>query len=242
MTLAIKNHNFSSSLNILQVELRLFSPSPAATHLFYQTLHPESAPFLLKQNRPSTNFTTRTIDWMSSTRRVPQIAVIPSESANVGFGFLVYRENVHSIEKFLDSNQRPIEIETIGETFPTSESHFSEHWVTLLRSAQSDLPVEDYHFMGQWQKEQHGKGPVHFSSTIAGMLVEIYPLRKNLPDSIEFLIAVDHVQTLLDRLQVLNFEGARYQLIRQEDRKALLRDPDDRLVQLIEKVVNDSLH
>lgn len=81
-------------------------------------------------------------------------------------------------------------------------------------------------FLGDWSKEQHEEGPVHYSHRCEGILFEIYPLRKNHPATIELLVAVVNPIQKCAELGCSPLVGMR---------GTVFEDPDGRLVQIIDK-------
>lgn len=61
-------------------------------------------------------------------------------------------------------------------------------WVSVIRSENIDETREFYRELGSWEIEKHGDGPTHYALTHNQQIFEIYPLRKNEPSTLEFLI------------------------------------------------------
>lgn len=79
-----------------------------------------------------------------------------------------------------------------------------------------------------FQEEKHGAGPIHFSTCISGVVVELYPLRDDTAsttDPCRIGITVDSVSNVVPVLETLGME--QYATL-------CFRDPDGRIVELSE--------
>lgn len=81
-------------------------------------------------------------------------------------------------------------------------------------------------------REQHGSGPVHFSTTLeSGVVMELYPGPVN--DG-RIGIGVDSIEYILGRLSEMGTQPLVH--VRGGEKTVVIRDPDDRRVELIEKI------
>ena len=88
-------------------------------------------------------------------------------------------------------------------------------------------------------KERHGSGPEHYSMELDNLLMEIYPddflygVEKSSTYQSQMHFEVDHLDAVVMRV------GKRYLFSRPERKsigyRAIMRDPDNRLVYLLEK-------
>jgi len=82
-------------------------------------------------------------------------------------------------------------------------------------------------------KEKHDKGHEHYSCTLDGLVIEIYPVNKEIaqPDSLGF--AVTNLNKVIERIG--NNYVHRPPMRTGYGRRAVIKDPDNRLVHLVEK-------
>lgn len=109
----------------------------------------------------------------------------------------------------------------------------------VLRTSNPDALLPFYQALGlQFQTEQHGSGPLHFSCEIGGVVLEIYPSKPGQIDA-DFSspmlgFRVDSLETTLENLRAL---GVAIPEIKTADwgHFCNVRDFDGRAVQLVEK-------
>lgn len=78
--------------------------------------------------------------------------------------------------------------------------------LVVIRSANIDRAVAFYQALGlQFTKESHGKGPEHYTSEVAGVVFEIYPIAPNqMPTTaVRLGFRVDHLDELVLRLSAI---------------------------------------
>ncbi len=199
-----------SRQSVQYVELLLFSKFPKETQIFYEALgySLQKASSLAQKN----NFSSF-------------LRLIDSTHSGTGLNVVLNR-NVH-IENLTDPDNRIVSF-TGNASFHLLPI-FPEHWVTLLRTADLEKTKKFYDFLGNWQKEQHSSGPMHYSNEINKMIFEIYPLRKKYPSQVEFILNVRNFKDKKEQLINLNFNP-----IKEDQSSTLFKDPDDRLIQIME--------
>jgi predicted enzyme related to lactoylglutathione lyase len=108
----------------------------------------------------------------------------------------------------------------------------------VLKTHQPDQLRDFYQDLGlTFQEEQHGKGPVHFSTTIGQTVLEIYPLTK----SVEKADTSTRLGFRISGLEQVIFqvkEKGRHILSEPQHQEwgftAIVKDPDGRSIELIE--------
>jgi len=96
-------------------------------------------------------------------------------------------------------------------------------------------------------EEKHGTGPTHYACDFIGMVFEIYPLRDGVTikpcDTVAAAIPVDDFDGVVATLKAMEFKlGKVVVFIETEDRDlraVSVRDPDGRLVRILEQDPND---
>ncbi|RYE05821.1 MAG: hypothetical protein EOP33_00985 [Rickettsiaceae bacterium] len=84
----------------------------------------------------------------------------------------------------------------------------NNYWISVLRHSSIDKLKDFYSNLGEWVKEKHNTGPLHYSVVCKGNVFEIYPTRKTKSSSMEFIVegskdANDH----LHNAQVFDPDG-----------------------------------
>ena len=113
----------------------------------------------------------------------------------------------------------------------------------VLRSAKTDEMLACYSAIGLgFKQEQHGTGPLHHSAQIEATVFELYPLgSKDATDTTTRLgFSVDDLYKTLDRLRAVNVELSREPENTPWGRRAVVRDPDGRSVELYERTMTES--
>ncbi|HEX9998086.1 MAG TPA: VOC family protein [Abditibacterium sp.] len=109
----------------------------------------------------------------------------------------------------------------------------------VLRSSNPDALLPFYNALGlEFQSEQHGSGPIHFSCEIGEVVLEIYPPKKGQTDAeISGPMLGFRVDSLEKTLETLRALGVEIPVIKTADwgRFCNVRDFDGRTVQLSEK-------
>jgi lactoylglutathione lyase len=117
-----------------------------------------------------------------------------------------------------------------------SQPQFS---LLVLRTAEPEKLLPFYKAIGlEFVQEQHGSGPVHFSSTLGEMVLEIYPLKAGAgienPATPMLGFRVESLDNALNRL---NGVGAKTGELKTSEwgRWCNAFDPDGRTVQVTER-------
>lgn len=108
----------------------------------------------------------------------------------------------------------------------------------VIRSLDIEKSRTFYEQIGlNFQPEQHGKGPVHYASVLKNDIVfEIYPSQKDvLEDESRLGFKVDNLDQLIEALEVQNIEVLQKAKKTAWGYRAVVKDPDGRKVELVEK-------
>lgn len=108
--------------------------------------------------------------------------------------------------------------------------------ITLFKSADIDLTKLFYHSFGlTFKKEKHGSGPEHYSFSCRDALFEIYPESPEIESNICLRIEVSSLATCLS--DAVKYKGTIIEpaLERNGSYNALIKDPDGRIIRLIQK-------
>lgn len=100
--------------------------------------------------------------------------------------------------------------------------------VVLLRS-QKISETYPFYAISPWEKEKHGDGPTHYSSKWGDTIIEIYPRRKKYTTLCEIVCPVQDLAETVKTLRERHFN-----FVQETATSALLEDPDQRLVQLLQ--------
>jgi len=112
----------------------------------------------------------------------------------------------------------------------------------VLRSAKTEEILACYTAIGlSFKQEQHGTGPLHHSAQIGATVFELYPLgSQDAADTTTRLgFAVDELDKTLDRLKAVNGEVSREPEDTPWGRRAVVRDPDGRSIELYERTTKE---
>jgi predicted enzyme related to lactoylglutathione lyase len=108
----------------------------------------------------------------------------------------------------------------------------------VLKTAQVAELCRFYHALGiDFVKERHGKGPVHYSGRAGDVLLEIYPLPSgvSVADATTRLgFKVDSIDNVINSLELLGAKIVTPATQTEWGRRAVVRDPDGRAVELSE--------
>jgi predicted enzyme related to lactoylglutathione lyase len=111
----------------------------------------------------------------------------------------------------------------------------------VLRTTRIDACLEFYRKLGlAFIEEKHGKGPVHYSSSSSGVLIEIYPEpQKNVTEnasgsSIRLGFTVEALASTLASLETTGARVLRSPTLTRWGNVAVALDPDGREVQINE--------
>lgn len=108
----------------------------------------------------------------------------------------------------------------------------------VLKTKQLETVQEFYTALGiSFQQEQHGSGPVHYAGFLGETVFEIYPLKDDeQTDSTTRLgFSVENLSQVLDTLVSQDLCEAKEPRQSEWGLRVVLRDPDDRAVELLEK-------
>jgi catechol 2,3-dioxygenase-like lactoylglutathione lyase family enzyme len=111
----------------------------------------------------------------------------------------------------------------------------------VLRTTRIDACFEFYQALGlEMVEEKHGKGPVHYSFSSNGVIVEIYPeTQKDFTEiraerTIRLGFTVDSLAAILESLEPLGAKALKPASITQRRRLAVILDPDGREIEINE--------
>lgn len=97
----------------------------------------------------------------------------------------------------------------------------SSPWVNILRTPSIEDTKNFFTTLGTWVKEKHGSGLFHYSLTAQNQVFEIYPLRKDYTNTLEFLLKASKNMLLSPPPHIIQ---ARSQ------KRYLIEDPEQRLI------------
>ena len=103
----------------------------------------------------------------------------------------------------------------------------------VLRCKEIEVTKRFYKKLGvEFIKEQHGKGPVHYSCDVGGVLLELYPLKKgelSLEQSrLGFAVDRKYMEAMQNKmLSSYEFDGIEVMVV---------QDPDGRKIELREDI------
>ena len=188
--------------------LCLASTSPVTTHTFYSHVC------------DAVRVNSRVAATPQPAILRPAIKIIDSSAFKTGIEFArspsskTDPDNRHLFTHPVDTNLPPLAL--------------PENTVVLLRSQYIERTKTAYESYSSWEKEKHGNGPTHFSSTWGKTIVEIYPQRKLSSASLELLILVENIALVIEKIKRENPT-----ILQESARHILLKDPDERLVQIL---------
>jgi lactoylglutathione lyase len=109
----------------------------------------------------------------------------------------------------------------------------------VLRTTRIDACLEFYQRLGlAMVEEKHGKGPVHYSSSLNGITVEIYPETQNnytesrAQRTLRLGFTVESLAATLESLEALGATVLKLPSVTQWGRLAVVLDPDGREVEI----------
>ena len=109
----------------------------------------------------------------------------------------------------------------------------------VLKSAKTEAMRAFYTAIGlSFKQEQHGTGPLHHAAQIGATVFQLYPLgSKDAADTTTRLgFAVDDFDKTMDHLKHLNTAVTREPETSAWGRRAVVRDPDGRSVELYDRI------
>lgn len=108
----------------------------------------------------------------------------------------------------------------------------------VLRSRNLQRAVEFYRALGlQFQPEQHGSGPVHYSTDLGGVIVELYPLTANAPptSSTRLGFTIDNLDEKLLTLEAMGVKIVTQPKETAWGRRAIVKDWDGHTIELVSR-------
>lgn len=109
----------------------------------------------------------------------------------------------------------------------------------VLRCKELERTRQFYEHLGLvFIQEQHGKGPVHYASEMAGLVLELYPAtEKQLPDKTRLGFTTSQLGELADDISRSPEIVILKPLVQQADRLVIvLQDPDGRTVEISQQL------
>lgn len=107
----------------------------------------------------------------------------------------------------------------------------------VLKTHQLERLCSFYQALGMaLQPEQHGSGPLHYSAELNGLILELYPLPLDqaVCRDVRLGFTVTNLNGLLASLEAIGTEVAAAPRSGPWGRRAIVRDPDGRAVELVE--------
>ena len=99
----------------------------------------------------------------------------------------------------------------------------------VLRCSELSAARAFYEALGLvFVEEKHGKGPLHLSCDLNGMVLELYPRGKRASGAVRLGLYVEDVEAALRRVEALGFETSVGEAM-------LVRDADDNIVELLSR-------
>lgn len=108
----------------------------------------------------------------------------------------------------------------------------------VIRSEEPARSVRFYELLGlRFQKEQHGKGPVHWAAEFGELVMEIYPAQSlaEVERSTRLGFDIDDVRSVFASLRDQGVEVVSDLKQTQWGLRAVVKDPDGRSVELVKK-------
>ncbi|RKI70346.1 helix-turn-helix domain-containing protein [Corallococcus sp. AB049A] len=102
----------------------------------------------------------------------------------------------------------------------------------VIRTPSLEKACDFYRILGLGLlEERHGKGPRHYAATLGRSVLELYPTEKR-GQTARIGLGVQSISDIVGRVQASGFSSA---LVRCDDDKALLRDPDGNDIELVQE-------
>ncbi|MBW8684912.1 VOC family protein [Chitinophaga rhizophila] len=113
--------------------------------------------------------------------------------------------------------------------------------LVVIRTNRQDDQVRFYTTLGlTFNHHRHGNGPYHYSAIIGGLTFEIYPLpaTEHEPDTTTRLgFTIESLNATLQCLEEMGIETVQAPASTEWGYAAVVKDPDGRRVELIEKLI-----
>lgn len=114
--------------------------------------------------------------------------------------------------------------------------------VLVLYAADIIATRQCYETMGlDFAEEEHGKGPIHYACELPGVVIEIYPMREGVSakpcDSVALILYSDAFDDAVAGLKSMGLKPRNPEVYLEQPRlrATSFRDPDGRLVRLLER-------
>jgi lactoylglutathione lyase len=108
--------------------------------------------------------------------------------------------------------------------------------LVVLRSHRLEELKIFYSTLGvQFVEERHGKGPAHYAGAVGSAILELYPLPRGAPDpdrSVRLGFAVTDLGAIASKL---GSTGIRIGPSERKSPAVVIKDPDDRVVELTQE-------
>lgn len=108
----------------------------------------------------------------------------------------------------------------------------------VIRALEPLRTVEFYRALGaDFQQEQHGTGPIHSAAELDGIVLEIYPAKssEDVDRTTRLGFDVTDIAIVLDGLRSSGAEIVNDVKVTQWGLRAVVRDPDGRSVELVQR-------
>jgi lactoylglutathione lyase len=111
--------------------------------------------------------------------------------------------------------------------------------LVVLKTRQVEQLRHFYQTLGiELAQEQHGKGPVHFSGGVGGVVIEVYPLPDDgtpVDASTRLGFAVENLTQIVQALQGIGTKIVTPAMMKAWGLQAVVRDPDGRAVEFSQR-------
>jgi len=115
----------------------------------------------------------------------------------------------------------------------------SELSLIVIKTKQLEALKDFYQKLGlSFKEEKHGNGPIHYSSSIGNLVIELYPLPKSIEvaDSTTRLgFRVNNLDEIFKVLIASNTQVVSEPAQNEWGYSAIVKDPDGRSIELINK-------
>ena len=109
----------------------------------------------------------------------------------------------------------------------------------VIRSLEATRAIAFYQLLGiSFKEEQHGRGPVHWAADLEGLVLEVYPAENadEVKSSIRLGFEVEDVAATVETLRSAGIEIVSEVKESEWGLRAVVRDPDSRSVELVQRV------
>lgn len=115
--------------------------------------------------------------------------------------------------------------------------------LVVIRSLEPAHTVRFYSLLGMpFEEERHGSGPIHWAASVAEMVLEIYPAKSahEVGSTTRLGFEVTEAGVVLERLRTAGFEVVKELSQGPWGTRAVVRDPDGRLVEIVQAMTSQS--